>query len=621
MNRRFNSTSWLVGAMFLLAIASTSSGKVIYVDDDKPADFNTIQAAIDDSNNGDTIIVADGIYTGEGNRDIDFLGKAITLRSENGPENCIIDCNGTHYEPHRGFYFHSGEDANSVLEGFTITNGYANDIIRQYGGAIYGNGTQATIQYNHIVDNMAFSRSFPGVVQGGGLYDCDGIIQYNIISGNSAVAIDMESFSTGGGLYGCDGTIKDNIISRNCADFGGGMEIYLSDPIISGCVFTENIATYDGGGVYNYSGSPTLTNCTFNMNSAFSGGGMYNNYGSPTLTNCTFTENQIQVSGIITNGGGMCNFQSSALLTNCYFICNSADTGGAMCNFQSSPTMTECTFSKNMSGSGGGMANSESNPTLSNCAFRGNSAEGTTMMIGAGGGMCNYDSNAVVVNCAFSGNSARHGGSGMDNCQSNLTITNCTFIGNYGVGIYNYHKSQSTLINCILWNDWKNDDSTITVTYSDVQGGWPGEGNIDSDPCFAEPGYWDPNGTPQDANDDFWVDGDYHLKSQAGRWEPISEMWVQDDVTSPCIDAGDWMSPIGLEPFPNGGRVNMGTYGGTAEASKSYFGRPVCEVIVAGDVNGDCIVNFLDFRIMALHWLEDNNPPSPPYPPPPPPPM
>jgi hypothetical protein len=129
-------------------------------------------------------------------------------------------------------------------------------------------------------------------------------------------------------------------------------------------------------------------------------------------------------------------------------------------------------------------------------------------------------------------------------------------------------------------------------------------GNIDADPCFAQAGYWDPNGTAEDANDNFWVDGDYHLKSQAGRWSPPVAEWVIDDVTSPCIDAGEPMTPIGLEPFPNGGIINMGAYGGTAEASKSYFGEPLCETIVAGDVNGDCKVNFLDFRLMALHWLE-----------------
>jgi hypothetical protein len=173
-----------------------------------------------------------------------------------------------------------------------------------------------------------------------------------------------------------------------------------------------------------------------------------------------------------------------------------------------------------------------------------------------------------------------------------------------------------TLTNCILWDNLPREvDKTSTsvtpkIYHSDVYGGWTGRGdnNIDIDPCFVDPGYWDPNGTPDDANDDFWIDGDYHLKSQAGRWEPATQTWIMDDVTSPCIDAGDMSSPIGYEPFPNGGVINMGAYGGTAEASKSYFGKPVCGTIVAGDINGDCKVDFLDFAFMGLHWLENNSP-------------
>ncbi|MDH4241776.1 MAG: hypothetical protein OEW48_19620, partial [Phycisphaerae bacterium] len=446
-------------SIFLLGMACTAaSGRTIYVDYDGLADFSNIQAAIDDSNDGDTIIVADGIYTGDGNRDIDFLGKAITLRSENGPENCIIDCNGTNTDPHRGFYFHNGEDSNSVLDGFTITNGLANDLIVPFGGAIHGNGTKATIQNNHIVGNVALTYNFFSGVRGGGLYDCDGTIQYNIISGNSAVNIDLLSLSTGGGLYGCDGTIKNNIISNNIADFGGGIEFRSSNPIISGCVFSGNIAYSQGGGVFCYGDSPTFINCTFNRNNAtYHGGGFYN------------------CSNIIT----------------------------------------------------------------------------------------------ILTNCTFIGNSATYGG-----------------------GIFNYSDSELNLINCILWSNTPDQiyGDSPTLTYSDVQGVWPGLGNIDDDPCFADV-----------------KNGDYHLKSQAGRWEPSSQSWLEDNVTSPCIDAGNPMSPIGLEPFPNGGRINMGAYGGTTEASKSYFGQPVCETIVAGDINGDCKVNFLDFRIMAFHWLRDEN--------------
>jgi len=216
--------------------------------------------------------------------------------------------------------------------------------------------------------------------------------------------------------------------------------------------------------------------------------------------------------------------------------------------------------------------------------------------------------------CIFSGNSSERGG-GIFNLQRNggLSISNCTFSGNSarfgGSGVYSY--SEMAVINCIFWSNLNPaiiDEAAVTITYSDIQGGWPGEGNIDTDPCFVDSGYWDPNGTPDEQVDDFWVDGNYHLKSQAGRWEPTTQAWTMDDVTSPCIDAGNPNSSLGHEPFPNGGRVNMGAYGGTAEASKSYFGKPTCETIVAGDINGDCKVDFLDFAILAYHWLEDNNP-------------
>jgi hypothetical protein len=194
----------------------------------------------------------------------------------------------------------------------------------------------------------------------------------------------------------------------------------------------------------------------------------------------------------------------------------------------------------------------------------------------------------------------------MDNTSGGeLNIHNCVFVGNSGWwGLY----SDGPVSNCILWNNRASGGRQVdgwSVQFCNVQGGCPGEGNIDVDPCFVDIGHWDDNGTPEGTWDDFYVSGDYHLKSQAGRWDPNSGTWVIDDVTSPCIDAGDPMSPIGHEPFPNGGIINMGAYGGTAEASKSYFGEPPCETIVAGDINGDCMVDFKDFRLLALHWLEE----------------
>ena len=139
--------------------------------------------------------------------------------------------------------------------------------------------------------------------------------------------------------------------------------------------------------------------------------------------------------------------------------------------------------------------------------------------------------------------------------HSSPNIVNCTIIKNGYGAILN---GRPIIANSILYYNVTNSDAAQissdlpSVTYSDVQGGWPGEGNIDTDPLFDDPD-----------------NGDYHLKSQAGRWNPSSQSWIIDDVTSPCIDAGDPSSPVGLEPSPNNGIINIGAYGGTSEASKS----------------------------------------------------
>jgi len=186
-------------------------------------------------------------------------------------------------------------------------------------------------------------------------------------------------------------------------------------------------------------------------------------------------------------------------------------------------------------------------------------------------------------------------------------IENCTMSRMHD-GIEVAPGGTTTLRNCIL-NDssWfvVPSDATLNISYSNAKRdryailgdgtvNW-GPGNIDADPCFADEGTW-------------LAAGDHHLKSQAGRFDPNSESWVMDKVTSLCIDAGDPAAPTNHEPFPNGGIINMGAYGGTPEASKSYFGKPPCKTIVAGDVNGDCIVDFKDASLTFSHWLEDRSP-------------
>ncbi|MBC8218709.1 MAG: hypothetical protein H8E73_09615 [Planctomycetes bacterium] len=239
-----------------------------------------------------------------------------------------------------------------------------------------------------------------------------------------------------------------------------------------------------------------------------------------------------------------------------------------------------------------------------------------------GGAISAGEGEVSVANCLFVGNYALFGGA-LFAGGNQLRIENCTFTDNRasegktvfdGVGYIYAYPLELHVENSIIWDGPDSivlgDDATLVVTFCDMPGVGPGYGNIDADPCFVNPGYWDPNGTPEDANDDFYVAGDCHLRSQAGRWNPVSQTWVNDDVTSACIDAANPDSPLDQEPFPNGGRANIGAYGTTTRASKSYFGNPPCETIVAGDVNGDCIIDARDFALLAGNWLISSPPPG-----------
>ncbi len=144
--------------------------------------------------------------------------------------------------------------------------------------------------------------------------------------------------------------------------------------------------------------------------------------------------------------------------------------------------------------------------------------------------------------------------------------------------------------NSILWANEADDGSqvaldatgTVSISYSDVQDGWPGTGNnIDAEPYFAS---FDSDGEPND----------FHLQSAYGRWDPNSQSWVTDSNTSPCIDAGDPNSDWSGEPWPNGKRINIGAYGGTNQASMN--GNPA-----DFDVSG--AVNFIDFAEFSNKWL------------------
>jgi hypothetical protein len=193
-------------------------------------------------------------------------------------------------------------------------------------------------------------------------------------------------------------------------------------------------------------------------------------------------------------------------------------------------------------------------------------------------------SDPTIAHCLLVGNrTSDPNGAAAYFVYSRAVLTHCTIADNYagtqGAGITLLH-SDVVVNNSIIWGNLPQEilvlgTSRPSLSYCDVPGAWGQAGNFASEPLFARPGYWaeakDPKMvlSPEDPQA-VWMAGDYHVQSQAGRWDPDTHTWVQDKLSSPCLDAGDPSRPAGSEPQPNGGRLNLGIYGGTTEASKSY---------------------------------------------------
>jgi len=266
----------------------------LYVGDEKivPFQFPTIQSAIDNVSDGDTIVVMDGTYEEEL---IDFKGKAITLKSATGPESCVL----TYPQGSTIVHFHSGEDSQSVLEGFTV------DSYCDPGRGIYCENSSPKI-VNCIITSSEW-----------GWHEISGAGMYN--KNSNPILIDCSFID-------------------NRAIIGGGMYNTESNPILINCIFKGNSSVDEhgygrGGGMYNVYSNPTLFNCIFTRNHACGGctgvyggygGGMYNRFSKPVLINCTFFRNSVCSEG---KGGGMYNYEGKPTLTNCIFWGNSDDGG------------------------------------------------------------------------------------------------------------------------------------------------------------------------------------------------------------------------------------------------------------------------------------------------------
>lgn len=390
-----------------LVFSALAFSATIYV----PDDCATIQGAIDASANGDMVIVRPGTYV----ENIRFYGKEITLTSEQGAAVTTID--GNQYSS--VVTFKDGETRNSVLSGFTITNGYATR-----GGGIFIDSASPTINFNAISFNSSNEI-------GGGIHVRDA---------NSAPKI------------------KENTISDNSAERGGAIgAIWAYNPIIQYNTITNNSSSSHGGGIFCYE-------CEW----------------SP------ISHNIISHNSADGEGGGIACYKSWFFIKNNIVSHNSAQSNGGGILLSLSLFKTElhnnCIFRNNTSETGGGIYCDVFDVDIDKSTIVTNSASSS-------GGIYLYGDNSDVVNCIIRGNTG----------------------GNIGGSPFN------------------------DITYSNIEGGISGTGNIDNNPLFLDP-----------ENDD------YHLQQHP----------CQPGVVNPCVDTGDPTSFLGgstrTDARPDENIIDMG---------------------------------------------------------------
>jgi hypothetical protein len=509
--------------------------------------YATIQQAVDEAGANDEIVLEPGRYAGPGNRDVDFRGKAITVRSTNPQDPAVvagtfIDCQGSSASPHRGFVLRTGEGPGSVLDGLTIINGYAPMEVMDSqavwaGGAVCCLGASPTIR-NCVVRTNAACGLLDQAVYGAGIFSLNGspVIEDCAISANWASGyVNTLAFGSSGDAYGagicCLGgsaTLRRNTIAMNAA-MGG---------------YTDSSWTRDsfGAGIY-CTGVTMVEECLVEGNTgsgrypsgACDGAGIHCQ-GTTTILNCTITRNDAlnDWSNDPPRGGGI-SCSGTTFIRNCDVTgnyCawgNGSWRGGAGIYCLDTTHVEGCLIVGNATLEVGGGIRTLGNLTVTNCMIVNNSADAIEASeYPGGGGICG---GGVIRNCLIAGNRSRNGGGLYIHRAS--TLAGCTIAGNtatgYGGGVY----GAGTVANCILWSNTAEQAGpqlaavgAMTVTHSDVQAGqasvfvgyggpltW-GIGNIDVDPLFV-----DADGP--DDGPDTWQDNEFHLSHG-----------------SPCINAG-----------------------------------------------------------------------------------
>jgi len=529
---------------------------------------DSIQGAIDSAIVGiDTIWASPGTYSGAGpggNYDIDFKGKNVTVQSQFGKAVTTIDCNSLG----RAFIFQSGESSTAELRGFTIINGYAedpnwpqdpNDDASGYGGAIYIKNSSPFITDCNINNCKADD--------GGGAIFCD-------VNGNAFITLcDIGFYNMAGyGFYNIDPCDANLIDVNDLHQLGGGIYCRQSSPRIIGCNIRWNRAAGSGGGIACEDSNATIEWCNVNENDCWvddnlidqHGGGIYIKGGTTKIMNSWILWNTASFSG-----GGIAVVDSNNTSIDGVVISENdcwASAGGIYSEGHSGPDpcvpglyIENCTINHNRGYWSGGISSNYG----SYIDFK-----NTTLVYN---NVAPYDYLAGGLECYY-GRADGNNNNIWGNSREQIIITK-------GGG-----STFALAFGGLEMADFGGNTGTVNVTYSNVQmfdiygfydptAVWPGEGNINKDPMFVDP-----------------FSLDFHLR--ADEWN-----------TSPCINAGDPFADYSLEPAPNGGRINIGAYGGTGEAASSDILRPV-----PGDADADLAVNMVDFAILADNWrLEGAN--------------
>ncbi len=387
--------------------------RIWYVSPDGSGDAPTIQAAIDFAHHGDTILLLSGTYRGEGNRDLETLGKAIVVTSEAGPDFTIIDCEASDADRHRGFHIHQAEDRQTIIRGLTVRNGYAPlngplGPIDKYtpnslGGAIFFDNASP------VVTNCRFEGSLADHAGGGGC-----------CFRNSRPLIDSCEFTSnwsvfGGGLFTRDRSSADVINSRfefnHGRSRGSGMMIdSASFPSVRNCQFVNNVEASLGVGMYcgAHSGG-RIENCLFEGNTGThgDGGGIYIMAGNPTISHCTIRNNKVRLAG-----AGICvDANSNCLIEYCVITGNSFYTSGSAPHH------------------GGGLAIIRGGaPRVSHCTIYGHWAIwGANVFVGSGG----EDKYPAFENCLIA-YASPFGGPSVEIGGGFPTVSNTNIYGSQG---------------------------------------------------------------------------------------------------------------------------------------------------------------------------------------------